>query len=135
MESTTWTDDELAAFLDEMLPAERMTGLEAALRDSEAVRRQLAAVARRRDQGAHSVGEIWRRLRISCPSRTELGSYLLGTLDEKVAGYVDFHVRTVGCRVCLANIEDLEQQVRTQADAPRRLQRFFESSAGYLKRS
>ena len=76
-----YSDDDLLAYLDEMLPADRMTAVEADLRADEALRLRVAAVARRRDQGVHSVGEIWRRLRLSCPTRNQLGSFLLGTLE------------------------------------------------------
>ena len=34
--------------------------------------KQLIAIHRRRDAGLHSLGEIWRRHRLSCPSRQEL---------------------------------------------------------------
>lgn len=134
MADCQWTDDEIVAFLDEMLPPERMSDFETQLRDSEDLRRRIAAVSRKRDQGAHSVGDVWRRRQISCPSRVELGEFLLGTLEDNASQYIEFHLRTVGCRFCLANLGDLEDDVRKTGDAPRRRRRFFESSAGYLSR-
>ncbi len=128
------TDPVLLAYLDEMLPVEQMTAVERELRGSESLRLRAAALARRRDQGAHSVGEIWRRLRLSCPSRDELGSFLLGTLEDGLAEYVEFHVRTVGCRFCTANLGDLEQALKGTPEAAQRRRKFFESSAGYLNR-
>ena len=130
--SGTFSDDELLAYLDELLPVQRMTSVEKALRGSESLRRHAASLARRRDQGVHSVGEIWRRLRLSCPTRSQLGSYLLGVLDADFAGYLDFHIQTVGCRICAANLRDLELAAQSKSDAQPRRRRIFQSSAGYL---
>ena len=135
MPAYSFTDDELLAYLDEMLPGERIARVEGALRDSEPLRRRLANLARRRDQGVHSVGEIWRRRRASCPTRTQLGSYLLSTLESDFVDYLDFHLQTVGCRYCEANLRDLEEAARTTPETRRRRQKFFQSSAGYLRRS
>jgi hypothetical protein len=134
MPEYSFTDDELLAYLDEMLALERMACVESALRDSESLRHRLASLARRRDQGVHSVGEIWRRRRASCPTRSQLGSYLLSTLQSDLADYIDFHLQTVGCRYCQANLRDLEEAARTSPETGRRRQKFFQSSAGYLRR-
>src|SRR5687767_11717864 len=109
MSGSEFSDTQLLAYLDETLPVEEMTAVERELRASESLRARAAGLARRRDHGTHSVGEIWRRLRLSCPSRNQLGGFLLGTLDGQLARYVDFHLRTIGCRYCAANLADLEQ--------------------------
>ena len=129
------TDQQLLGYLDEMLPADQMTAVEKLLRDSESLRRRPARLPRRRDDGLHSVGETWRRLGLSCPSRSRLGSYLLGTLDKPMCDYIEFHVRTIGCRICSANLSDLEQSLDKSPDTPARRRKFFQSSAGYLKPS
>lgn len=126
------TDQQLAAYLDEMLPAGQMAAIEKALRKSEGLRRRLSGLSRRRDSGLHSVGEIWRRNRLSCPSRQQLGSYLLETCDPGLADYVEFHLQTVGCRVCAANLLDLEQRADSQPETTSRRRKFFQSSAGLL---
>lgn len=126
------TDQQLAAYLDEMLPAEQMAAVEKALRRSESLRHRLSGLTRRRDSGLHSVGEIWRRERLSCPPRQQLGSFLLGTLEPGLAKYVEFHIGTVGCRVCAANLHDLEQQADAQPATTTRRRKFFQSSAGLL---
>lgn len=135
MANATFTDTQLLAYLDEMLPVEEMTAVERAMRDSDSLRTRAAGLVRRRDQGAHTVGEIWRRLRLSCPSRSQLGSFLLGTLDENHAEYIDFHLRTIGCRYCAANLADLQQSADAASSASARRRKFFASSAGYLGRS
>ncbi|HSG70617.1 MAG TPA: hypothetical protein VLA12_09405 [Planctomycetaceae bacterium] len=131
--ASEWTDEQVAGFLDEQLAPAEMSAIEDELRRSEPLRNRVAAAIRRRTQGAHSIAEIWRKHRLSCPSREELGRYLLGVLEPEAANYIEFHLRTIGCRYCLANLDDLEAS-RTDADSaiPRR-KRFFETSAGYLK--
>ena len=129
-----WTDEQIAAFLDEQLPHELMSNLERDLRSSEELRNRVAGLIRRRSHGGHTLSEIWRKGRLSCPSREELGQFLLGILDEGESGYIDFHLRTVGCRYCLANLDDIESSREEAADSTPRRRRFFESSAGYLNR-
>jgi hypothetical protein len=133
---TDFTDAELEAYLDESLPAERMAAVEDALRQNEGLQRRMIAINGRRDAGVHSVGEIWRRHRLSCPSREQLGSYLLGVLSRDAADYLKFHLEIVGCRYCAASVEDLRSQ-QSAADAgavtSRRL-KYFQSSAGYLRK-
>ena len=129
------TDEQLLAYLDESLPLDQLAPIEQALRGSEPLRRRAAALLRHQDGGLHSVGEIWRRLRLSCPSRSQLGGFRLGTTDATLTEYIDFHLRTVGCRFCAANLQDLEQSSAGANDAPQRRQKFFQSSAGHLKRA
>jgi len=52
------SDHQLLAYLEEMLPGEEMATLEKTMRDSQSLRRQVASLTHRRDQGLHSVGEI-----------------------------------------------------------------------------
>jgi hypothetical protein len=134
--SQQFTTTELEAFLDEALPVERMAAIEDALRKSETLQTQLAAINGRRDAGVHSLGEIWRRHRLSCPTREQLGSYLLGVQLREAAEYTRFHLETIGCRYCAASLADLKaQQSAAEADvAERRRQKYFQSSAGYLRR-
>ena len=131
-----FSNSELEAFLDESLPVERMTAIEDALRHSEELQKRLTAINGRRDAGVHSLGEIWRRHRLSCPSREQLGSYLLGVLPREMADYTKFHVESIGCRYCAASIADLRAQ-QSAADAEiaqRRRHKYFQSSAGYLRK-
>jgi len=129
------TDDELLAYLDEQLPAERAAHVERELRSSSVLRQQAALLIRRRDQGGHTVGEIWRRQRLSCLSRSQLGTYLLGTAADELADYVEFHLRTIGCRLCDANLQDMSQSSHPTKESSRRRRKFFESSAGNLTSS
>jgi hypothetical protein len=132
--SKTYTQTELEAYLDEALPAERMARIEQALRSDRELVRQLAAINARRDAGVHSLGEIWRRHRPSCPTREQLGSYVLGALPAEISDYVEIHVEAVGCRLCRANLGDLQKQQAEAADVVHsRRRKYFQSSAGYLR--
>jgi hypothetical protein len=92
-------------------------------------------VLQERDRGEHSVGAVWRRHRLSCPTREQLGSFLLQALEPGFQDYVEFHLKTVACPYCQANLADL--QARQQEAAPKtqqRRRRFFQSSAGLLQK-
>lgn len=130
--SSEWTDEELMGYLNESLPAERMTLLESELRNSAALRQRVSHVRDSHATGPLSVGGVWRRDRVSCPSRRQLGSYILGALAPDWSDYIDFHIRVVGCRYCAANFADLEQPAQSAPVVESRRQKFFQSSAGYI---
>ncbi len=128
------TREQLHAYLDDALSEAESAQVERALRESEALRKRLRVVMQERDRGEHSIGAIWRRQRLSCPGREELGSYLLDVLDEDAVDYIRFHIETVGCPYCTANLADLKAlQQEPVTAAKQRRQRFFQSSAGYLQ--
>jgi hypothetical protein len=130
-----YTDAQLDGFLEEALPPEEMAALEVALRNDAALQKQLAAAAGRRDAGVHSLAAVWRRHRLSCPTREQLGSHLLGVLEPGLADYVAFHLETMSCRYCLASLQDLRDQ-HAAADDPvvhQRRTKYFQSSVGRLK--
>jgi hypothetical protein len=128
-------NSELEAYLDEALPVAQMTRLEQALRGDAALRTRLGELLARRDAGVHSLGAIWRRRRLSCPTRDQLGSYLLGAMEAAESDYIAFHLDVIGCRYCQANLEDLKahQQVEDPQRTARR-RRYFQSSAGLLRK-
>lgn len=128
------TTADLESYLDEVLSSEEMSRIEAALRAQPELLVQLSTINGRRDAGVHSVGEIWRRHRLSCPTREQLGSYLLGALDTDHADYIAFHLEKVGCRLCVANLDDLRrQQEETDEAVQVRRTRYFQSTAGHLR--
>lgn len=129
-----FSDAELVAFLDEALLPGRSAELEQSLRDDPELRNRLVEVRGRESAGLHSIGAIWRRNRLSCPSRDELGQFLLGTLNPEAADYIQFHLDDVGCRYCHANLDDLKNASQAAAESSTRRQRYFQTSAGYLKK-
>jgi hypothetical protein len=126
---------DLEAYLDEALPSAEMARIELALRNDRQLLKQLSLTSARRDAGVHSLGAIWRRHRLSCPTREQWGSYLLGALAEEVEQYCRFHLEVVGCRFCQANLADLAgRQGESRRSTEARRRKFFQSSAGYLRR-
>jgi hypothetical protein len=134
--SHAFTNADLEGFLDEALPADAMAAIEEALRKDEALAERLASAIGRRDAGVHTLGAIWRRNRLTCPTREQLGSYLMDVLDPAHADYIEFHLQTVGCRYCAANLEDLraEQAALESAASEQRRRRYYQSSAGHLRK-
>lgn len=131
------SDPVLLAYLDESLAGEAMAKIELALRSDAALRERISLLIARRESGVHSIGDIWRRNRLSCPSREELGSFLLGAMMDDAADYIQFHLEQVGCRFCQANLEDLRasQQPSSMASSARdRRNRLFQSSVGRIRK-
>jgi RNA polymerase sigma factor (sigma-70 family) len=79
------------------------------------------------------LSEVWEEFRPSCPKRTTLGGYLLGTLDEPWTRYVEFHVKSLGCRFCTANLDDLRRETAQSNDVFRN--RVLQSTVGFFRRS
>lgn len=130
------TDAQIEAFLDEALPADQMAAVEEAIRCDETVAARVAQAVGRRDAGLHSLGAVWRRRRLTCPTREQLGTYLLGVLPGDLAEYVRFHLETIACRTCTASLADLKaRHAEEDRDTQLRRKRYFQSSAGYLSRS
>ena len=130
-----FTEADLLAYLDEALPPERAAEVERAARESGAMRQRLSVLLERRDQGGHTVGEIWRRRQLSCISRSDLSQYLSGQLPPADRDYVEFHTGVIHCPVCTANLEDLRQLAQaTPHDQDQRRRKFFESSVGKLRK-
>ncbi len=129
-----FSNSELEAYLDETLSADRMSLIEEALHSTPQLAKHLATINSRRDAGQHSLGAIWRRNRLSCPTREQLGSHLLGILTPELADYIAFHLEEIGCRYCHANLADLTSKVATsEAEVTTRTRRYFDSSAGLLR--
>lgn len=130
-----FTDQQLQAYLDESLEVQLMAAIESQLRSDGELRERLVEIVGARSAGVHGIGEIWRRNRLTCPNRQQLGSYLLGVADSQGQDYIRFHIETVGCRVCRANLDDLQRQREEQkAEAQTRRQRILHSSVGYLRK-
>ncbi len=125
--------EHLRAYLDDALTEAELARVEQALRSSDDLRTQLRGVMQERDRGEHSIGAIWRRSRLSCPTREQLGSFLLEALEPDYQEYVAFHLKTIGCPFCQANVADLQARQRDATpNAQHRRRRYFQSSAGLL---
>src|SRR5215470_11646466 len=119
------TREQLHNYLEDCLSDAETAKVEQALRESESLQRMLRAIMQERDRGEHSIGAIWCRERLSCPTRDQLGSYLLKALDPAFQDYIDFHLHTIACAFCLANLADLQSLRQEPAKAKERRRRFF----------
>ncbi len=132
---TRITREVLASYLEDSLSDSQTAEVEQQLRQSDTLRQQLRMIQQERDRGEHTVGAIWRRHGLSCPGREKLGNFLLGVLEDDEQDYIEFHLKTIGCAFCQANLTDLQtQQKSLSASVQKRRRRYFESSAGLLKR-
>jgi RNA polymerase sigma factor (sigma-70 family) len=77
------------------------------------------------------LSQVWEEYRPSCPKRSTLGGYLLGTLDDPWRNYIAFHVDTLGCRFCAANLDDLRRETARETDTLR--DRIMQSSIGFFR--
>jgi len=131
---TPITEQILVAYLDDALGEAETSYIERELRSSGELRSRLRQLLTDEDRGEHSVGAIWRRQRLTCASREQLGSYLLDVLEPDHRDYVDFHLDLIGCPFCQANLADLKDQDRDAAPAQEFRRRVFDSSASLLKK-
>jgi hypothetical protein len=127
------TLEDLHGYLDEALSDDASARVESALRSSPQLRAALSRLIEDRDRGEHSMGAVWRRHRMTCPTREDLGNLLLGVVDDDYKDYIEFHLKTIACGYCQANLMDLqERQKETKGQIAQRRQKMFASSAGYL---
>ena len=123
----------LESYVEDALSTGETARVEQALRDSAELRHRLRGIIQELDRGEHSIGAIWRRQRLTCPSREQLGSYLLQALESDYQNYIEFHLDVIGCAYCHANLTDLKSMQKSKsAETRQRRRRIFESSAGLL---
>ncbi|MDV6033606.1 MAG: RNA polymerase sigma factor [Phycisphaera sp. RhM] len=80
------------------------------------------------------LSRVWESQRPSCPKRSTLGKFTLGILPPSRAEYVDFHVRTLGCSFCRANLDELNPDTSVDDQRATR-ERLFESTIGFFSAS
>jgi len=78
------------------------------------------------------VRTTWSDNLLSCLKRSTLGAYALGAVESDWKDYIRFHLETVGCETCAANLEDLRSEGESKSQAVR--ERVFVSSVGFLKK-
>jgi hypothetical protein len=123
----------LREYLAETLPPETMARVEKALRESSELRAQLEDVRQMRgESGLHTLGAIWRRGRLSCPTRQQLGSFLLDAVDPTYGEYISFHIDVVACPFCQANLADLRGKAEHATPIAKSRQRRIYHSSRHL---
>lgn len=135
------TNADLEAYLNEELAVEEASSIEEQIREQPELKERLLEILGRRDAGVHSLGEIWRRHRVTCPTRPQLQQYLLGVLpSQEEISYITFHLEEIGCRICSANLADLvkasedSEQAADQQQQNTRRRKYFQSSVGGLRK-
>jgi len=84
------------------------------------------------ETSASMLTEVWEAERLTCPKRSTIGRFMLGTLDKPWQEYVDFHVQRLGCHFCRANLEDLQRET---AEEPKVMQdRVMQSTIGFFRK-
>jgi hypothetical protein len=131
---------ELIGYLEEALPMEDMVRVEECLRASESWREVLRELTEEVGTGEHSIATVWRRHRLTCPSRERLGAHRIGGLIPEESEYIRFHLEVIGCRWCMANLRDVEAHTDASKDEDRRpastrRQRFYQTSVGFLPKA
>jgi len=131
-----FTTAELEAYLDESLASEKAAELERCLRDDESLVRRLSEINGRREAGMHTLGEVWRRNQLGVPTVEQMGKFLLGVLPQGESDYIRFRIENLECPFTKALHEDLQsQQKEPDQQSSARRSKFYNSSAGLLKKS
>jgi RNA polymerase sigma factor (sigma-70 family) len=76
---------------------------------------------------------LWEEHRPSCPKRSTLGKMLLGLVPPDWMDYVSFHVNTLGCKACNANLQDLKNETQERPARPLS-NRIMQSSIGFFRK-
>jgi hypothetical protein len=69
---------------------------------------------------------------LTCLKRSTLQAHLAGLLEDPWLSYTQFHLDVVGCPMCLANLQDLEEEEVAEG-RQRAAEQIFTSSVGFLK--
>lgn len=128
---SSFTDQELRAYIAEELAVARSSALERQLAVDESLSVRLRQHLGESDSASLALRDVWQRGQLSCPSRSTWSDYLAGGLGDGLRQYLQFHLEEVGCRVCAANLDDLREQGGPDAD--QRSRKFFQTSVGRLR--
>ena len=81
--------------------------------------------------GETDLHAAWESHRPSCPKRSTLGKYTLDILSPAWKDFVDFHVKTLGCLYCNANLDELNRDTGSAIRSSKKKQ-LFQSTVGFL---
>jgi len=128
-----FTDAQLEAYLDESLDSQAAAELEQACRVDPDLVNRLSLINRRRDEGVHTLGEIWRRHQIGVPSPEEVNEFLADKLSPEQSDYIRFRLDVLKCRYTSALVEAAEQQLADSGEQSKnRREKYFQNSADLL---
>ncbi len=112
-EPTEFSDDDLEEYRQDRMPAPRLVQFENLLGSDATFRARYERFLEEHPDPyhEHSIRAIWMRHRLTCVERPRLLHYLRGNLEDAERGYIDFHLKVVGCVMCQANLDDLQAQI------------------------
>ena len=103
--------------------------------DRDLARRGMTPDAESDDaRGEAMLTHIWETHRLSCPKRSTIGAYHLGTLETDWQDYVGFHLDTLGCEYCRANLDDIKSADQARSGDALRA-KILQSTVGFLRQS
>jgi hypothetical protein len=108
------TAELIREYLRENLPAERMAAVERAAREDPRVNELIANERDAMQRGDHSLGAMWQEHQLSCPTREQIGAYLINAVEPDYYEYVSFHLDVIECGICQANHEDLKARAESK---------------------
>lgn len=76
---------------------------------------------------------VWESMRPSCPKRSTLGKYILKILPPDWEDFITFHLVTLSCTFCNANLMELQTSGEVPDKASQHM-RLFNSTIGFLNR-
>lgn len=79
------------------------------------------------------LSRVWEEQRLTCPKRSTLGRWVLGTLEPEWTSYAEFHVSALGCRFCHASVADLRENSQDSPQSRQVRDRLMQSTIGFLK--
>ena len=125
------TREQLYAYLDDALDDAEAARIEKLIRGSAAIRTRLSQVREERDRGEHSLGAVWRRERLSCPTREQLSRLLARDPGRRPARLRRVSLANGRCPSCQANLDDLKEKQAESAAQARRRRRYLSKAPGY----
>lgn len=119
-ENPAYSREYIHAYIDGALsPEETEAFALKAQRDSE-LRGQIRTVQSEFDYHNHTVGSLWRRNQLTCPSDQDIVDYQRGELaiiNPEIADYVQFHLKSIRCIYCISSAAE-RKQPSTTGDTP-----------------
>lgn len=111
-ENPAYSREYIHAYIDGALsPEEADAFTSMAYGDSE-LRGKIRTVQTEFDYHNHTVGSLWRRNQLTCPSDQDIVDYQRGALaiiNPEIADYVQFHLTSIRCIYCISTAAELKQ--------------------------
>ena len=111
-ENPVYSREYIHAYIDGALsPEEADAFTSMAYGDSE-LRGKIRTVQTEFDYHNHTVGSLWRRNQLTCPSDQEIVDYQRGELaiiNPKIVDYVQFHLNSIRCIYCISTAAEWKQ--------------------------